>query len=207
MLCLLAGCGGSTAAPPPADVAAVGDSITAGSPGWDPNPHVRAQLPGGGDPRSQYEYWVRGVRFRNCGVFGETTEEIAARLGDCVRGTKTVIVQGGINDIARGSPVDEAAANLERMVVAAGADGRRVLLVELLPWTRGHPQADGAIADLNRRIRAIGSRRHVAVVPWHDALEDPATPGAFRNDLTADGDHPSVAGYRILGRLVAARLR
>jgi lysophospholipase L1-like esterase len=41
--------------------------------------------------------------------------------------------------------------------------------------------------------------RGVELLPFHDALEDPAVPGTMRADLTIDGDHPSVAGYRLLG--------
>ncbi len=211
----LAGCGASSShAPAPKRggvlVAALGDSITAGSPAWDPDPTVRSRLRAPPDEHSQYEYWARranrSLKFRNCGVFGERTDQIADRLDQCARGASVLIVQGGINDIAQGRSVDAAAADLERMVKRGREGGRRVLLAEALTWTNGRPRADAPIRRLNRLIRAIGARERVAVLPWYGALEDPATPGAFRNDLTADGDHPSVRGYRILGRLVAARL-
>ena len=215
----LAGCGSS---PEPAPqsltgthpdrviVAALGDSITAGSPAWDPAAAVRSRLGEPPDEHSQFEYWATRAKprlsFRNCGVFGERTDQIADRLEGCARGASVLVVQGGINDIAQGRSVESAAANLERMVRVGREGRRRVLLVEVLPWTNGHPRADKPIRELNRLIHAIGTRNGVPVVPWYRALEDPATPGAFRNDLTADGDHPSVAGYRILGRLLAARL-
>ena len=41
------------------------------------------------------------LEFRNCGVFGERTDEIAARLDQCADGADALIVQGGINDIAQ----------------------------------------------------------------------------------------------------------
>jgi lysophospholipase L1-like esterase len=53
-------------------------------------------------------------------------------------------------------------------------------------------------------VAALGAR--LAVIGWHDALEDPAAPGLMRAELTADGDHPSVEGYRVLGELVAKAL-
>jgi lysophospholipase L1-like esterase len=172
---------------------------------------VRARLGEPPDPRSQYEYWARreapALAFRNCGVFGERSDQIAARLERCARGASVLVVQGGINDIAQGRPVGKAAADLERIVQRGKRIARRVLLVEVLPWTNGHPQADAPIRRLNALIHAIGRREGVPVLPWHDALEDPSTPGAFRNHLTADGDHPSVAGYRMLGRIAGQRLR
>jgi len=39
-------------------VAALGDSITAGSPYWDPDPEVRAQIGDELDEQSQWEYWA-----------------------------------------------------------------------------------------------------------------------------------------------------
>ena len=86
--------------------------------------------------------------------------------------------------------------------------GLSVLLANLLPWNNGHPQADPAIARLNRDIRAIGRRQRVPVLPFHDTLERPPGSGLMRSDLTIEGDHPSITGYTLLGeRAVAPALR
>src|SRR3954470_2453281 len=80
-------------------VAALGDSITEGSPGltgWD-------QWAARTDMR---------LEFRNCGVYGERTDEIAARLDECAGGADVLIVQGGINDIVQGRDAAAAAENL-----------------------------------------------------------------------------------------------
>lgn len=199
----LVGCGGSAATDAPAGraapapqptnprlVAALGDSITAGSPLWDPDPAFRAQIAAGRpqDPRSQWEHWYLrahpGDHVRNCGVFGERTDGIRARLAACASGAGALVIQGGINDIAQGRPVAAAAADLEAMVRAGKAPGRAVALVEVLPWNNGYPAAAPLIDELNRRIRAIGKREDVPVLPWHRALEDPRRPGrhARRSD-------------------------
>ncbi len=191
-------------------VAGLGDSITAGSPLWDPDPAFRAQIAAraGADPdeQSQWGYWYEqahpGVMVRNCGVFGERTDEIAARLEACEKGAATLVVQGGINDIAQGRPVAEAAKDLESMVERGKADGRAVAMVEVLPWNNGPPEAAGSIDELNGLIRAIGKRQDVPVFPWFGALEDARNKARMRPDLTIDGDHPSVAGYKRLARLV-----
>jgi lysophospholipase L1-like esterase len=202
-------------------VAALGDSITAGSPLWDPNPAVRAQLGVRPNPKSQYEYWagkaVRGVRFRNCGVPGETTDQIAARLGACARGADALIVQGGINDIAHafggGAPAMSQAAggaarNIAAMVRRGKRMGLRVLVANLLPWNNGHPSADPAVDLANADLAELGRRAHVPVLPFHRTLEGPPGSGLMRTDLTAEGDHPSIAGYALLGqRAVAPALR
>jgi lysophospholipase L1-like esterase len=199
-------------------VAALGDSITAGSPLWDPDPAIRAQI---GHPveRSQFEYWASQedprLDFRNCGVFGERVDQIAARLNDCAPGADVVIVQGGINDIAQAfgggrramaRAADAAAEGIDGMVGRGQKLGLDVVLVDVLPWNNGYPKASEPITELNRRIAQIGHRRDVPVLPFHDILEDPNRAEQMRPDLTIDGDHPSVAGYRKLGGLVAREL-
>jgi lysophospholipase L1-like esterase len=210
LILLFAGCGGDAEEPRLGGarttagatlVAALGDSITAGSPAWDPSEEVRRQS-GASDPQSQYEYWaerrLRGVRFRNCGVFGERTDEIAARLDRCARGAKVLIVQGGINDIAQGKGIEGAARNLRAMAERGRRLGLRVALVQVLPWNNGYPRADPLIRALNRRITAIGKDLAVPVYPWYDRLEAPDERGRMRADWTGDGDHPNVEGYRRL---------
>ena len=186
-------------------VAALGDSITAGSPAWDPDPAVRARIRRP-DPESQYEHWasVRDTRlqFRNCGIYGQRTDEIARRLDDCAAGADVLIVQGGINNIAQGRAVEPAAGDLAWMLQRGRELGLDVLVAEVLPWNNGHPAAEAPIRRLNDLIAELGA----PVLPFHDALEDRERPGRMREGWTSDGDHPSVAGYRLLGQLVADTL-
>jgi lysophospholipase L1-like esterase len=225
-----AGCGGggddadrtsssastSTGVPPPATatnptprpvsgdvlVAALGDSITAGSPLYDPDPEVREQIGHALDPKSRYEYWFTAThpryRFRNCGVLGQRTDEIAQRLQACVAGAKVLVVQGGINDIAQGRPVTDAADDLAAMMREGKRLGLRVVAVEVLPWNNGHPKAAPLVAQLNGYIHEAAEAQDIPVAPWFSVLEDPERPGQMRNELTDDGDHPSVEGYKRL---------
>jgi lysophospholipase L1-like esterase len=191
-------------------VAALGDSITSGSPAYDPDPAQRVALGFGDDEHSQYEYWASkadpSLQFSNCGVFGERTDEIAARLDDCADGADVLIIQGGINDIAQRASIGSAAANLRSMVRQGREMGLDVYLVNVLPWNNGHPQFDKAIAELNRLIDIVGRDENVPVIDFHDALEDPRQANVMPIALTADGDHPSIPGYRVLGELVAREL-
>jgi lysophospholipase L1-like esterase len=183
-------------------VACLGDSITEGSPGFDARQ--------GGDEQSQWEYWaaaqLEGVEFRNCGINGQRTDEILARLDECAGGADVLIVQGGINDVAQGRDPGTAAENLRAMVRRGQELGLRVLLVDLLSWNNGWPDAEPRIAQLNTLIRAVADEERVPVLGFNAALEDAARPGRMREEWTSDGDHPSVEGYRRLGDVVAAAL-
>jgi lysophospholipase L1-like esterase len=200
---LLTGCGGSGAPARDTLVATLGDSITAGSPGYDPDPRMRETLGFGADEKSQWQYWAQkahpDLRFRNCGVYGQRTEEIARRLDECAQDARVLVVQGGINDVAQGRPVETAAENLRLMVRRGKELGLEVAVANLLPWNNGYPEADPKIRRLNELIRGLARAEHVPVLPFYATLEDPDRPGRMKEQWTSDGDHPSVEGYRLLG--------
>jgi lysophospholipase L1-like esterase len=183
-------------------VACLGDSITAGSPLWDPDSAVRARIDAP-DERSQWEWWAMradaSLDLRNHGVYGERTDEIAARLESAVDGAEALIVQGGINDIVQARPVEEAARNLAGMVEHGRRLGARVALADVLPWSNGDGRAATDIARLNTLISAVADGLGVPLLPFHDTLVDPDRPQRLREEWTDDGDHPSIEGHRLLG--------
>ena len=183
-------------------VATLGDSITEGSP--------LLHRTEGGDPRSSWQYWAShadpSLQFRVSGVYGERTDEIAERLEECARGADVLVVQGGINDVAQGRSVVEAAANLRAMIRRGRELVPRVVAVDVLPWNNGYPRTEPEIRRLNELIRETAAAESVAVLPFHDTLEDPERPGRMRPDWTDDGDHPSIEGYRRLGDVIAESL-
>ena len=184
-----------------------------------PIPGSATALGFGEDPESQYEYWAAesnlDLDFVNCGVFGETTDQIAKRLPDCTQDADLVIVQGGINDIAQtlgsdpkgmSDAVAAAAANIDGMLAEAEEMGLDAAVANVLPWNNGHPDADQPIEALNAEIAEIAKRRDVPLLDFHRALEAKDAPGTMAPQYTDDGDHPSIEGYRILGELVAQKL-
>ena len=169
-------------------VAAVGDSITAGSP-WDDDPAVGwPAAAAAADPRLVFT--VRAV-------YGKRTDEIAAWVDEAATGAEILVVQGGINDIAQGRPVADAAANLGAMVGRGRELGLRVTVADVLPWNNGWPDAEPRIRELNALIENLGA----PVLRFHETLEDPVRPGRMLGEWTIEGDHPSVEGYRRLGEL------
>ena len=184
-------------------VCALGDSITAGSPGFDPDPAERKRRGFGDDPESQWQHWAAlrdpRLELRNHGIYGQRTDEIAARLDGCTAGADVLVVQGGINDIAQGRPVEAAAENLRGMVWRGQELGLRVVLADVLPWNNGWPDAEPEIRRLNELVHALAREEGVPLLPFHDTLVDRDRPGRMRDEWTAEGDHPSVEGYRRLG--------
>jgi lysophospholipase L1-like esterase len=174
-------------------VAVVGDSISAGSPLWDPDPEVRARIEAP-DERSQWQWWAAScdplLEFRTRAAYGKRTDEIATFLDDVADGADVLVVQGGINDVAQQRSVDEAARNLNGIVERGLALGVPVLLADVLPWPAGDAQAAAEIARLNGLIHSIGGVTHL---PFHDTL------ASLDTRWSDDGDHPSVEGHRLLG--------
>jgi lysophospholipase L1-like esterase len=183
-------------------VACLGDSITAGSPLWDPAPAVRKRIESP-DERSQWLWWAMRahseVDLRNHGVHGERTDEVAARYAAAVEGAEALVVQAGINDVVQGRPVEQAAANVAGLLHRARHAGLRVALADVLPWNNGDSRAANDITRLNELLRAIADGQGVPLLPFNETLADPSRPSRMRDEWTDDGDHPSVEGHRLLG--------
>jgi lysophospholipase L1-like esterase len=179
-------------------VAVVGDSISAGSPLWDPDPVVRARIPAP-DERSQWQWWAAQadprLEFRTTAVYAERTDQIARRLDLVLDGAEVLVVQGGINDVVQRRPLEDAARNIEAMLERGRAAGLAVAVTDVLPWNNGDQRAAAGIVGLNELIAQLGA----TLLPFHDTLADPADPARMRAGLTDDGDHPSIEGHRLLG--------
>jgi lysophospholipase L1-like esterase len=183
-------------------IACLGDSITAGSPLWDPDPAVRKKIENP-DERSQWLWWAMRANpdldLRNHGVFGERTDQIAKRYDAAVVGAEALVVQGGINDVVQGRPVEQAAAAIAGLLHRARNAGLRVAVADVLPWNNADSRASTDITKLNALIRAIADGQGVPLFPFHDTLLDAERQHRMRDEWTDDGDHPSVDGHRLLG--------
>ena len=166
-------------------VACLGDSITEGSPYWD----ARRQT---GDPTGQWQHWAAlahpEIEFRNHGIWGERTDEIAARFDEAARPAEMLIVQGGINDIAQGRSVEDAAERLAGMVLRGLARGLPVGVCDVLPWNNGWP--DAGVADPRAERAHRRDRRAAPAVPRHARGSGASRPDEGR--VVQRGRRPSV---------------
>lgn len=183
-------------------VAVAGDSISAGSPLWDPDPAVRARIPAP-DERSQWQWWASRadarLEFRTSAVYGERTDQIARRLDLVLPGADMLVVQGGINDVVQRRPVEDAAASIAVMLERGRAAGLALAVPDVLPWNNGDERAARDIERLNALIRQLAPTAGATLLQFHETLADPAEPHRMADGLTHDGDHPSVEGHRLLG--------
>jgi lysophospholipase L1-like esterase len=183
-------------------VAVAGDSISAGSPLWDPDPIVRARIDAP-DQRSHWQWWAAQedprLEFRTTAVYGERSDEIARRLDLVLPAADVLVVQGGINDVAQRRPVDQAAREIESMLSRGRSAGLALAVADVLPWDNGDERAAAAIRRLNGLIEQIAAAAGATLLPFHATLADPAESQRMRAGLTDDGDHPSIEGHRLLG--------
>ena len=183
-------------------VAVAGDSISAGSPLWDPDPAVRARIPAP-DEQSQWQWWAAQadprLEFRTTAVYGERTNQIARRLELVLPGADVLVMQGGINDVVQRRAAEDAARNLEAMLERGRVAGVVLAVADVLPWNNGDARSAADIERLNGLIRELASSAGATLLPFHDTLADPAHPARMGDGLTDDGDHPSVEGHRLLG--------
>jgi acyl-CoA thioesterase I len=182
-------------------IVALGDSTTAGTPGFA-SP-IEAPPDGSGDAESQYAYWLMRAhpdwRVLNRGVNGERTDQIRLRFTrDVIQARPDlVIIVAGVNDIYQGRTAESVQAELLSMYSAARDAGIPIVAGSILPYNTATPEQNGRMHAVNAWIRDDGSRQTGLI--FCDTRAAVAMPG--RPDLLAsspDDIHPSPEGYRLM---------
>jgi len=181
LLAALAGCGTPREAPLPVGttVLVIGDSITAGY-GVGADAAWPAQLA----KRTGWQVIAAGVS-------GDRTAGGRARLPALLdaHSPALVIVELGGNDLLRGVPPREVAANLEAMIAAVREHGAKVVLM-----AAPQPSALGLVTGL-AAAPLYGELGERAGVP----LIENALPSVLsETELKLDTLHPTAEGHRVL---------
>ena len=189
----------------PITILGVGNSLTAGTPGYDPN--------FGGDERSQYGFWLlesskseghHSVSFVNQGVPGELAQLMHGRLERLLQQKRydTVIILGGSNDIGWGYPVHAIFKTLTNLWGLARDNGAKVVACTVPPIGSVFPDIQVKQGELNGLIlRAPKAIEGLVVVDLFSVLAD-------SNNLllpsfdSGDGLHLSIQGYRQMGETI-----
>jgi lysophospholipase L1-like esterase len=196
-------------APAAVTIVAMGDSTTAGTPGW--KSRIEAPPDGAGDETSQYAYWLTRAhpewRVLNMGVNGERSDQIRARFERDViaHAPAAVIIIAGVNDVYQGLDPRHVTVELAAMYARALSAGIRVLAGTIVPYNT-------ATADQNLRMRQVNewirertlADPAIAFVDTRAAAADPAHPDRLAD--SPDDLHPSPDGYRRMAGAIRAAL-
>ncbi len=180
-------------------IVALGDSTTAGTPGFlSP---IEAPPKGRGDETSQYAYWLMraqpGWEVLNRGVNGERSDQIAARIArDAIDlSPAAVIVIAGVNDVYQGRAAEHVTAQLRAMYDRAAHAGIRVVAGTIVPYNTATPDQNDRMHQINDWIsRQVRADPAVAFVDTRGAVAAAGSPDRLAE--SPDGLHPSPGGYR-----------
>ncbi len=156
-----------------------------------------------------------GKPYYNRGISGQITGQMLGRTRPDVIGLQAaaIVVHAGTNDLSRGVSNATIRSNLEAIGMLAQAGGTYPIMASILPVNdyyqianprfRRTPLRDPTrIVELNRWLRDLCSARGWTYLDYHSAMVD--DDGRLRRDLSDDGLHPNVEGYRIMAGLAKA---
>ena len=180
-------------------IVAMGDSTTAGTPGW--KSRVEAPPHGAGDETSQYAYWLMQSHPEwdviNQGINGERSDQILARFErDVLAFTpRAVVIIAGVNDVYQGRTEGHVVEQLTAMYERARAAGIRVVAGTIIPYNTATPDQNARMRGINEWIRKTAADD--PAIDFVDTRAAAATPGdPDRLFESPDDLHPSPAGYR-----------
>jgi lysophospholipase L1-like esterase len=194
----------------PVTIVALGDSTTAGTPGF--KSPLETPPSGAGNPESQFAHWLQRThpewQILNRGVNGERSDQIHARFDRDVLGAKpaVVIVIAGVNDVYQGRPADFVTGELRAMYEAARAAGVAVVAGTIIPFNTAAPDQNARMRAVNDWIRDYcAANREVVFCDTRSAV---AAPGeSDRLASSPDGLHPSPDGYRLMALALEPAIR
>jgi len=148
-------------------------------------------------------------KYINRGIGGQTTPQMLVRFREDVINLQpeVVVILAGINDIAGNtgpSKIENVAGNIFSMAELARVNHIKVVLSSVLPaaafpWHLGIDPVQ-SIIKLNELLKAYADKNHLVYIDYYSATvtEDKS----FKKDLTIDGVHPNMAGYKVMEPLV-----
>lgn len=143
------------------------------------------------------------------GISGQTTPQMLVRFRQDVIDLKpkAVAILAGINDIAENtgpSSLQMIENNLMSMAQLARANNIKVVLCSVLPaaafpWRPAIVPVQ-SIIELNKWIKNYAAKNNFVYVDYYNAMVDSRK--GLPSNLSKDGVHPTLEGYRIMEPLV-----
>ena len=190
-------------------IVAMGDSTTAGTPGW--KSRVEAPPSGAGEEKSQYAYWLMQAHpewmVMNHGVNGERSDQIRGRFERDVvdLAPQAVVVIAGVNDVYQGREAQHVIEQLVAMYERATRVGIRVVAGTIVPYNTATPEQNGRMREINEWIRRFATdTKHIDFADTRSAVAD--SDDSDRLAESPDGLHPSPEGYRRMAEAIEPAL-
>ena len=149
--------------------------------------------------------FFKSKNYINRGIGGQTTPQMLVRFREDAINLKPelVIILAGINDIAGNtgpSKIENVAGNIFSMAELARVNHIKVILSSVLPASAipWHPGIDpvASIIKLNLMLKAYAEKNQLIYVDYYSATVN--ADRGFKKELTIDGVHPNLAGYKVM---------
>jgi len=190
-------------------IVAMGDSTTAGTPGW--KSRVEAPPSGSGDETSQYAHWLMKAHpewdVLNHGVDGERSDQIRGRFERDVvdRAPRAVVIVAGVNDVYQGREAQHVIEQLVAMYERATRVSIRVVAGTILPYNTATSEQNARMREINEWIRRFATdTKNVDFADTRAAVAASGDPDRLFE--SPDGLHPSPAGYRRMAEAIQPAL-
>jgi len=155
-----------------------------------------------------------GKSYVNRGISGQTTPQMLVRFRPDVINLKptVVVILAGTNDIAGNtgpSTLEMILDNLISMAELAKANQIKVVLSSVLPafdypWKPGLEPAP-KIVKLNEMIKNYAEKNDIVYLDYFSSTVDDRN--GLKKELSGDGVHPNLAGYKIMEPLAEAAIK
>ena len=184
----------------------IGDSHTAGYPGYDPTL--------GGNPESSYQHWMEKslkqsaefteIEIVNLGQPGEFSNSIVNRLIDYVQNSQTtiniVIFNGGTNDLNEDpATIPPVIQNITKGIEEVRKHDIPIILTSIFP-VKNEKVIPTLILFRDTLMKFVDEKTDskIAFLDWFSYLKDEN--GVLKPELdSGDGEHVTIEGYKIIG--------
>jgi lysophospholipase L1-like esterase len=156
------------------------------------------------------EFWIdelpsffEGRSFLNRGISGQTTPQMLGRFEQDVISLDPTSLHllAGTNDIAGNTgemSLNETVENIRLMIQIAKTNTIQVYLGAVLPasifqW-RPSVRPLFQIIELNRQLQLLAEMEGIPFIDYHSVMRNEI--GAMNHELTYDGVHPNLLGYK-----------
>lgn len=155
--------------------------------------------------------FFKGKAYVNRGIGGQTTSQMLLRFRPDVINLKpkVVVILAGTNDIAGNTGQTSEATiigNIQSMALLAQHYGIKVVLSSILPvydypWKKGLNPVP-KIHSINTQLKVFAQRNNMVYLDYFTPMADERK--GLKSDLTYDGVHPNLAGYKVMEPLLEA---